>query len=162
MRKLPLDFTYFVVRFIDELSLFRWNNEVVNTDRGTRDSRIAKAHVHQLVSEDNGFLQTNITVGGVQQTRDCLFLHGLIDHREWQPLGHDFPQQYTTNGGLGTESTRLQFTFFVLQPLGDTHLYLGMQISSTCAIGSQGFTDILEPHTFTLGVDTLTGDVVKT
>ena len=160
--KLTLDLTHFVIRFINNLGLLWWDNEIVNTDRGTGNSRIAEAHVHQLVSKDNGFFKTNITVSRVQQMRDRLFLHGLINHGEWQTLRHNFPQQNTTNSGLGTESPLLKLTFIVLQPFGDTHLYLGVQIGSTGAVSTQSFADVLEHHAFTLGIYTLTGDVIQT
>ncbi len=64
---------------VDDASFFIWDNEVVNADGNTRNGRVGKTGVHQLVSEDNGLFQANHAIALVDQLGDRLLLHRLVD-----------------------------------------------------------------------------------
>ena len=80
----------------------------------------------------------------------------MVNGNPW----YDFPQQYTTNGG---SARKVAFqSGFVLRPLGQTHFDWHADQQHLCGRHAELLLiSSLNDHTFTLGVDTFTGDVVK-
>ncbi|CSB28387.1 Uncharacterised protein [Vibrio cholerae] len=67
-----MNFAYFFFRFSNFRVLSRWNYHIVDTNRYTRQCRVSETGVHDLVSEDNGVFQTQLTVCLVEQVRNLL------------------------------------------------------------------------------------------
>ena len=59
-----------------------------------------KAGIHKLISKNNRVFKTNISVALVNDLRDRLLNHRLVDHFKRQARRNYFPKQGTTNGGI--------------------------------------------------------------
>ena len=154
-RVLRLDFLHLDIGFFDDdLFLFR-DFEVVHADRGTRAGGVFETQIHQLITEDHRFLQTNVAIALVEQSGDRLLGHRTIDVVERQRLGHDFIDQRAADRGIHERAGWIHVT------LGDPHLDPCLQCHLATAIGAVHFVDVRERHAFALGVHAFPRHVVQ-
>ena len=159
---LALDLFHFVGSSTDDAGFLVRDNEVVNTDGNTRDGRVGKTGVHQLVSEDHGLFQTNHAIALVDQLGDRLFLHWLVDHVVRQTWWNNLEQQRTSDSGVDDTGILDAATITIVNGFVDTNLDLGMQCSLASAEHAVDFLQVGKYTTLTLGIDGFTGHVVQT
>src|SRR5690606_37985004 len=147
---------------IDDAGLLVWNDEIVHADGNTGNGRVGETGVHQLVSEDDGVLQTHHAVALVDQLGDRLLLHRLVDHVEGQTGRHNLEQQSTADGGVDDAGVLGDAAVFFLDGLVDAHFHAGVQGRLARAEYAVDFLQVSEYATFTLGVNGFTGHVVQT
>src|SRR5690606_5833132 len=160
--KLLLDLAHFVFRLGDDFHLGGRNHHVLDAHGRARVGGFTETEVHQLVSEDTGVLGAEDAVALVEQARNRLLRHGLVDHFERQALRHDFPQLAATGSGISNEGALVLVAFLVTHHFVHTHLDTGMQVYLLVAQGTAYFLGIGKHHAFARRVNALTGDVVKT
>ena len=161
--ELVFDLFHFVFGRVDDDLLRVRDDEVVDADGGAGPGRETEAGVHQLVSEDDGVLQTDTTVRLVDQTGDGFLLHHLVDQLERHALRQNAEQQCATDGGVVQGRLLVQLAgLFVLERLGQTDLDHRVQVSAVRTEGTLDFTQVREGHALTLGTDLLAGHVVQT
>ncbi|RMO83569.1 hypothetical protein ALQ34_05340 [Pseudomonas syringae pv. maculicola] len=159
---LAFDLFNFFGGCVDDASFLIRDNEVVNADGDTRNGRIGKTGVHQLVSEDNGLFQTNHAVALVDQFGDRLFLHRLVDDVVGQAGRNHLEQQRTADSGVDDTGVLDAATITVVDRFVDTNLDLGVQSRFAGAEYPVDFLQVRKHTTFALGVDRFTGHVVQT
>jgi hypothetical protein len=83
----------------------------MSSEQKEMPARVARriAVLHQLVGEDDGFLEAAATEGLVDQLGDFLLLQRLVDDLERQALRQDLGQQRTTGGGFDAVTFSLPF-----------------------------------------------------
>ncbi|RML80683.1 hypothetical protein ALQ89_06468 [Pseudomonas amygdali pv. tabaci] len=147
---------------VDDASFFIRDNEVVNADGNTRNGRVGKTGVHQLVSEDHGLFQTNHAVTLVDQLGDRLLLHRLVDDVVGQAGRNHLEQQRTADSGVDDTGVLDAATVTVVDRFVDTNLDLGMQSRFAGAEYAVDFLQVRKHTTFALGVDRFTSHVIQT
>ena len=160
--ELAFNFFNFCFSIRDDFGFFIRNHKVVNTNRRTGLSSKLEAGVHDLVSEYHGILQTNTTISGVNQLRDRLFLHWLVNQLVRQTFRHNTEQQRTTDGGINHFGFSNHAAVDISNRFGNTNFHLRLQMSRTGLVSTAYFFQIRQEHTFAFSVDTLTGHPVQT
>ena len=97
---LVFDLFYLGLCRSQDLRLLRRDDHVVDTDGDARTSCLAEPEVHQLVGKNHRVFEAKSTIAGIDQARDGLLGHRLVDQVERQPLGHDVPHQRTAYRGV--------------------------------------------------------------
>src|SRR5690606_6953319 len=126
-RVLALDLLHFLGGRTDDVRLLIRDDEVVHADRHTGDGRVGETGVHQLVSEDDSVLQTHRAVAQVDQLRDRLLLHRLVDHVERHAFRNDLEQQRTADSGVDDAGVLGDAVVTPFDGLVDTHFHARMQ-----------------------------------
>src|SRR5690606_10393394 len=158
---LVLDLFNFRIRLRDDRGLFLRNDEVIDADGRAGTGRVLVTGVHQLVSEDHGLFQTDITITGVENAGDLFLGHLLVDHRERQPLRDDVEQQHTADSGFHHLAGLNLLTFTVVARAEHTRLDARLQMGVTGLVGTLHLGRIGEDHPLSLGIHTGTGHVVQ-
>jgi hypothetical protein len=121
-----------------------------------------EAHVHQLVGEDHRLFQSQRAIAGVDDSRDLLLGHVLVDQVERQAVRQDLRQQRAPDSGLHMAGLRLQLAVGVFRIFAQTHAHLGLQVDGAALVGAMRLVHVGEEHAFTGCTDALTRQVIET
>ncbi len=127
--ELLLDLGHFRFGFGDDLGFFRRDNHIVDTNGRTRTCCIRKTGIHGLVSKNNGRLQAQNAVTGVQHFGDRFFTERLVHDRERQTFRYDHPQDGTANRGVDQAGFGDELAVRVFFVFSDTNFYASVQFS---------------------------------
>src|SRR5690606_26961026 len=126
---LLFDFNHFLIGATNDFGLCLRNFEVIDANRRAGTGRVLEACVHQLIGEYDRRLQTNLAVALVEDARDRLLGHRLVDEIELETLRHDAPQQHAADGGFDQLDDVGFNAVFIEGDLADTAAHTRLQIS---------------------------------
>ena len=115
-----------------------------------------------MVSKDNGFFQTNVSIAGIQNLGDRLLGHLLVNHRKRKAFRNNVKQKNPAYCRINNGCTGFSCAIIVENAFGNANLDARLQMGVAGLVSSLNFLRISKNHALTLGIHTLSGHVVKT
>ena len=123
---------------------------------------MSKAQVHQLVSKNNSVFQAQHAVAAVEQARNVLFRHRLVDQIKRQTFRNDVPEHATTWRGISQEFALNFVAIFIDSDFQHAHFNASVDLHCLVSQSTCHFVVVGENHAFAFTIHTITRDVVKT
>ena len=157
---LVLDLLHLAVGGGDDLDLLLGDDDVVDAERDRGAGRVREARVHQAVGEDDGVLQAELAVAGVDGRRDRLLGHVLVDDVEGEAFRQHLGEQRAADRGVDRAAARRLHAVHQHRFV-DARLDARLQVDLAGLVGAVHLADVREQHALALGADALTGHVVE-